>query len=390
MGRSPLCDTLAVLLPTPHETALLRACLHTGEPGREAWGAWCERVGDAKAAFKEDRAGIKRLLPLLSTALQANGAVVDSAVLSYLRAAYVTEELRGATYRRVCASVLSTLTAHGIPVLALKGVALTEQLYGSWALRHSHDIDLLLRDEDCEHVARLLLPLGFVTVPAHRRSGALRLIHSSGLPLELHTRLFRLPFYRPPLEEMWGRSHTRVIAGIPTRILSPADNLFHVCGQASCCRGRESLQWACDAWYLLLRHPNLDWDVLLDASSRSRFALPLSVLLAYLARELQAPIPAFVIERLDACASRADAIERQVALLGARSAPRGTFRSLLRHSADWLTRAEIVKWMLLPSPQYLRSTGQLLTWWSLPGSYLMRPLRYLARRSKHRVRRGMS
>lgn len=390
MGRRPLSDTLAVILPTPHETALLRACLYTGEAGREAWSAWRERAGDAKAAFKDDRAGIKRLLPLLYAALQANDAAVDSALLPYLRAAYVTEELRGTTYRGVCASVLSTLTAGGISVLALKGAALTEGLYGNWALRHSHDIDLLLRHEDCGRVARLLLPLGFVTVPAHRRSGAQRLIHSSGLPLELHTRLFRLPFYRPPLEEMWGRSHACTLAGVRTRILSPADNLLHVCGQASCCRSRESLQWVCDAWYLLTRHSNLDWEALLEASTRSRLAVPLSVLFAYLAHELNAPIPAFVIERLGATASRADAIERQVALLGARSASRGTFRSLLRHSADWRTRAEIVKWMLLPSPRYLRSTGQLHAWWSLPGHYLLRPLRYVARRARHRIRRGMS
>ncbi len=383
MPRSSLSDTLSVLLPTPDQTSFLRACLHAGESGRTAWDTWRQRVGDPKTAFRDDAVGIKRLLPLLFTALQRSGAVVDPELLPYLRAAYISEELRSTTYRRVCHSVLSTLAAADIPLVALKGAALAETVYGDEVLRHSHDIDILLREEDFGRAAALLPPLGFVMAREDRRPGLqhLTLTHASGLPLEFHARLFRLPFHRAPLGDMRARSHGCVLTGVPARLLSPADNLLHVCGQAICCRNRESLQWVCDAWHIVTRHPDLNWEVFLDGAARSRLALPLSVLVAYLARKIDAPIPPSTVERLDVAAAQADAIEREAALLAARTGTRGTFRTLLRNTADWRARAVILKWMLLPSPRYLFSTGQLRSSWLLPIHYLWRPLRYLARRA---------
>ena len=145
---------------------------------------------------------------------------------------------------------------------------------------------------------------------------------------------------------------------------------------------RESLQWVCDAWYVMAQHPDLDWDLFAENAQRSRLALPLSITLDYLAREMGAPIPVGVLDRLYARAAQTDTVGRDVALFGARMGTRGTFRSLLQQSHAWHSYLDVLRWMLLPSPSYLRSTKQLYHPLLLPAYYLYRPLRYIARRTQ--------
>ena len=386
--KIPLTDTLSVLLPTPDETCLLRACLHSGQSAHAAWEAWLNCVGDPVQAFKKEQLGTKRLLPLLFTALQRNGIVADRTLLPYLRAAHVSEELRSKAFRKICHDVLAALTMEGIAFVALKGAALSETAYRDWTLRHSHDIDLLLHESDLDRVRHVLCAReSFAPSADHRQPSVdVKLVHNSGLPLELHGRLFRTSYYTAPIDEMWAHSQSRAIADIPARILSPANMLLHIVGQASCCRSRESLQWVCDAWYVLAQHPNLDWEHFAEHTQRCRLSLPLSIMLDYLVREMNAPVPAAVLDSLHARAAQTDTVGRDVALFGARMGTRGTFRSLLRRSSTWRSYLDVLRWMLFPSPSYLRYTRQRYHPLLLPAYYFYRPLRYTSRRTRNAIR----
>jgi hypothetical protein len=99
-----LADTLSVLLPTPEQTLLLRACLLSGEAGRQAGDAWLSKKQELGDILKEDR--LKGLFPLLFSAFQRNGVEVDQAFLTILRTASLREELRAKTFRRICRQVL--------------------------------------------------------------------------------------------------------------------------------------------------------------------------------------------------------------------------------------------------------------------------------------------
>lgn len=377
-----LSDTLSVILPAPEQTWLLRACLYSGELGRQAWEAWRERVGDLKATLGKDKGSFKALAPLLLMALRRNSVGVDSSLLTYLRTAYLREDLRSKIYHRILRSVLSALTAGGVSPIVLKGAALGETVYGDLALRHSHDIDILMEESDLFIGARQLSSLGFTLSGEESGAGQdhVKLTHESGLPLELHSRLFRIPYYRAPLADMRARNQAQVIAGIQTRILSPADNLLHVCGLASCSGSNESLRWVCDAWHIISRHPNLDWDVFLDCALRSNLALPLSVTLGYLAKGLNAPIPATLLDRLSVAASRTDAIGREAALFAALAATRGELKGLIRMTDGWGSRARVIAWMFFPSASHLRWTYHVRHAWLLPFYYVYRPLKYIANR----------
>ena len=351
---------LSALLPSPEQTWLLRACLLDGEDGRDAWRAWRGLAGEPKAAMAEDRWSVKRLLPALYSALRRNGAPVDPALLPYLKLAYVREQIRSRTYLGICRDILTTLAEASVPVVVLRGAALATTVYPDPAIRHCHDISLLVRERDIARGTQALQGRGLVRAPVGASAGvivgaAAVLRHETTLPVELHTRLFGVPLYDLPPSEVWPRTREVSVAGADARILAPADALLHVCGHASYSPGRDSLRWVCDAWYLIAANPDLDWDLLLKSAERGRLTLPLAVTLRYLSAQLGASIPESVLERLERCARHAPAIERDVALRGARVGACENLGVMLRRvPASWRVRAQIVAWLLWPSREYVR------------------------------------
>lgn len=380
ISKSALLHALSVMLPGPEHTWLLRACLYSDESGRQAWEVYHRLVGDPIKALLKSEQGIRALAPLLLSAFQRNEVVADTTLLTYFRVAYLREEMRSKIYRRILRDVLTALNTAGISHIVCKGTALADTVYADPTLRHCHDIDILFRTEDDLSIAAPLFPsMGFA--PSEEACdpgvGPTILLHESGLPLRLHRRLFRVSEYEMPLDDLWGRSQIQSIAGVPARCLSPADNLLHVCIQAASCSGsRGSLRWVPDAWNILARYPNLDWRVLLECAIRSHLTLPLSVTLSYLAEELSAPIPPAVLDRLSS-ASQHDAIKGETALSAALAGTQLDLKRLIQIGGGWRSRALIIKWIVYPSPNYLRSVYHVKYSWLLPFYYVYRPVRYL-------------
>jgi hypothetical protein len=187
--------------------------------------------------------------------------------------------------------VLATLGETGIRTVAIGGAALAETVYDEPALRHCHDLDLLVEAGDVTAAAALLTRRGFR--PA-RSGGAL--LHETGLPVVVHGRFVRRAPRDLDFEEVWGRSSARELGGAPARVPSAADQLLRVCARMSSSRAR-SPRWACDAW-LLVADGEVEWELLLESASRTRLAPRLAVALEYLAGRLDAPIPATFLREL--------------------------------------------------------------------------------------------
>jgi hypothetical protein len=232
-------------------------------------------------------------------------------------------------------------------------------------------------------IVGLLISLGFI--PPFRKasrtdSADIELIHESALPLVLHRELFQIPFYNAALSDICSRTQIATICNIPMRVLSPADALLQTCGHAAYSPSRESFRWISDAWFIIHKYPDLDWDLLLDCGRRSHLALPLSVMLGYLSNDLNAPVPRSFLDRLSFAASKNKSIERELALFAARSSVRGGFRNLIRKARNWHARALIIQWMLFPSPTYVYWVSQTRRFWLLPLQYFYRPIKYVSRR----------
>ena len=372
-----ITKALSVILPTPEQTDLLRACLHSDESGQQAWQRWQAKSGGIDTALNSGALGIKSLMPLL----HVGGVVEESTQRTYVRSGYLREKLRSNIYRGICQKVLSALERDDISVLVLKGAALAETVFDEPALRHCHDIDLLIEHDDMIRATKSLLALGWT----HRKvrfgnaNDSLWFEHDSGLPLELHKCLFRIPYYCAPLERIWARSQTKSITNVSSRILSPSDNLLHVCGHASYCRSRDSLRWVTDAWFLIQRHPDLDWELFVESAVQSRIALPIYIILGYLADEMSATVPDKVLDRLRSAAHDTGATGRAAALVGAQSGANGTFENIMRRMNSWHERVQILKWMLFPPPVYFRWLYGVRNPWQLPFYYVLRPFGYVVR-----------
>ena len=367
------------MLPTLEQTQLLRACLWSGEPGAQSWREWSGAIADPVGFLRQEKDGVKGLLALLFDSLQANDVIDEGEFCTYLRTAYLRDELRSRTYSRICRDVIRTLASASIPAVLLKGAALAETCYKNPSLQHAHYLDILIMNHDLNRAVKTLSRHTFTSAGIATCSGGVELVHESGLPLVLHRRLFRFPFYSVDMDKIWERSRTEMICGVPTRVLCPTDNCFHVCGSIFDLKPHESLRWVCDAWFLLQRYPNLDWKLLMECAQESRMLFPLMVTASYLHESLNAPIPASFMADLQAAALKAPPIELEAALFAVQTDTRGGLKKIIQHCDDWQKRAVVFKWALIPSFDYMRCVYEAPAVFLLPLTYLYRPLRYLVR-----------
>lgn len=383
--RSLPLECLALLAPTAADVDLLRACLWPGPAGAAAWARWQHAVGDPLAAIRRDVSGVKALLPLLHDALKRREETDGTAppLRHALAAACALETRRWRAYAEICARAFEALTTARIPFLVLKGAALAVSAYPEPALRHSHDIDVLVGAGDVDRAAAAVGTAGFAAPRERRRPTAqsVRLVSERGVPIELHTRLYRLPYYGTAPLGVWDRAVRCEIAAAGVHTPSAADHFVYVCGQASCCASRDALKWIADAWFLA-HDRRLDWSTVVRAADESRLALPLAVLSGALVELLAVPVPPAVLERLCTVAAAADRCAQEIALAGLRAGRRGRLRDLFRATSSWRGRVTLLQLMLAPSPTALRLGEPLRYPRAWPAYYLLRPSAYAVRRMR--------
>jgi hypothetical protein len=344
----PLLRVLQLLLPDDHDTMLLRACLLSGDPGVNAWIAWRAEVESLETAFAHHHNARRRLMPLLHHALRRNGIRPHPKDLAHLRAAYVHESRRSELCTRVLLDALSVL-AGVVRVIVLKGAALAHSVYDEPALRHCHDIDLLVPPKEMKEAEARLTAAGFRRSSTTASDDEIRLIHSSGLPVAIHRRLFAHAGYCLVPEAVWAETATVAIRGTVVSVLSPSDALMHVCAHASYSRSRASLVWVCDAFLTVAHSRELDSQTLLQNVMRRNLTLPMAIMLGYLANELDVQVERITLETIAAASRRATAASREAALAGLIASRSQRLKELFWRVRGWDARWLVVNAQVLTS-----------------------------------------
>jgi hypothetical protein len=85
----------------------------------------------------------------------------------------LAERLRYEAYARISARAFDALAAAAVPFIVLRGAALAEAAYPATTLRHSHDVDLLIRPNDVGRATDALRQAFFVDGTPYDETGPL-------------------------------------------------------------------------------------------------------------------------------------------------------------------------------------------------------------------------
>ena len=258
----------------------------------------------AWAAFIE-AARWHRMGPLLHVRLAPVAAALPTTLTDALQAEYRQHALWGVALATAAGQVLSTLTAADIEPAVLKGMAMGEVLYHNLALRPTTDLDLLVPHADVSKVKAALLALGFedqglaAEEQPHLRGEVA--LHASLLAGELrfgvdvHWRLAQHPavMFHLAAEDWLPRSVPATIAGVPVRVLCPADALLHAAIHLFWHHlGTWHLVWLSDVDLLLRNHGAAwDWSALAARAQALRTLLPLQATLRLAHTWFDTPLP---------------------------------------------------------------------------------------------------
>lgn len=306
--------------PTDTQMLLLQVLLGPQAAARAAWRQWVERVD-----LMDLDDGANRLLPMLYNRLRQLG--IDHPLRDRIKGVYRHAAYRNRLLSHRAAKLIESMAERGIEVMLLKGIALAEHHYQDCADRPMGDVDIMVRKADAARTIALLAELGDwrpLDTDLLADRDALRhaqgYANAQGFSVDLHWNLLpELGYYPDATDRLWQRSRAARFHGQSVRLLSPEDQLFHLCAHGLRWNNGSCLRWGVDSVQLMRSVESFDWDALLLTAERYRHQVLLREALGFLGRSLAAPVPAEVLRRLEA-ADPPPHGERQFALS---SAPRG-------------------------------------------------------------------
>lgn len=207
-----------------------------------------------------------------------------------IKAAFRSQALRGLQQAAALTTILNAAQQRGLPVLVLKGVALSLLLHGNPSQRAAGDIDLLVPSDRFRMAADLLLDLGYVVdadgPPLDVADAGARHIRDltfigHGQRIELHRRLYELNTRLPDdFETFWSQRTELALGSVTVATLGPAHLALYLLVHG---HGHdwERLRWLVDL-ALLLRRPGA-LAMLLEQARRFRVVRALTQALALIA-----------------------------------------------------------------------------------------------------------
>ncbi len=169
----------------------------------------------------------------------AEAESVPDGEIDHLKGHFTHTAVRTLYIRSEFGRAVSALQAEGIDVMALKGVALLDQLYAEPGMREMSDIDILVRSESADRAQEIIQGLGYEPVGSESVQEQTRQVHrhlpklhnhDRELSFEVHTHFVASdsPLYFD-IDTVWRRARHREIFGSQVLVPSPEHMLLHLC-----------------------------------------------------------------------------------------------------------------------------------------------------------------
>lgn len=290
---------------TSTQNSLLKACLAPADEVETHWRAWRERIDIDHL----DEAS-NRMLPLLFRRLES--ACIADPDMGRLRGIYRYHWCRNQLLLAELKRLLSALRDRGVDVMLLKGSALVHRYYRDPGLRPMSDLDIMVRPADMGAVFTLLRERGWQPSGQANLSeaGTRRHIHAVDFRHHGNGRTTEIDVHWTPLHrstwpgaetDFWTQSVVTQVDGIACRVLSPTDQLLHICLHGGAWNVMPPFRWVADACHILRDDAAaIDWARLIRDARRHRSHVMLREALHFLRQTFAAPIPDEVLRQLDA------------------------------------------------------------------------------------------
>jgi hypothetical protein len=344
--------------PSAQEKNLLRAALLRGEAAQQAAERW---LAGGMDNTREQQFG--RLFPLLHQNLKAHSVVIDDSLAKLLKQKYLQTWGTNKLLFHTLAEILGLLHQAEIPALLLKGCALTPACYDDdYGLRPMNDVDIVVPATQVTEAIRVLDQKGWQ--PEERgverfTEDYMSISHSHAFRMpgsyecDLHWHLLPECCRAEDDADFWQASLPIEIEGIPTRILNPADQILHLCLHGARWNHKRSVHWLADVM-MVLRSKNIDWPRLIHQLEKRRLVVPVRETLNYLVQHLDAPVPAEIMQQLNAApVSRMEQWEFSYQLDDHDQKPLGYLPILWFHYRRWSGNVGLGR-QLAGFPDYLR------------------------------------
>ncbi len=293
------------LAVTWQQELLLKAVLSEGPVSLAAWKQWRAHVDPETLDYDS-----QRLLPLLYSALQRQG--ISDPQMGRFKGVYRRTWYDNTLRFHAAGAILRTLRDAGIATMLVDGAALTPQYYRDLGLRPMDAFDIVVSAPRGPAATDTLKTIGWAPVePAGITEGeatavrqGCRFRNAHCHEVDLHWRVFNRHPTPATDSKLWATARPSTLAGVPTHVLSPSDQLLHVCEREMKRRwwGGENAPnpcWVADAVMILRNAPEaLDWNRLSARAQQLRLVLPLREALSYLHDLLDVPVPASALARI--------------------------------------------------------------------------------------------
>jgi hypothetical protein len=204
--------------------------------------------------------------------------------------------------------ILKVLVENGVQAIPFKGPVLAQYLYGDMILRESSDIDLLVEQQDVMNIKNILAGAGYGPWPqlsilqeeAVLRSSCVYELHNpgNGLHVELHWKNTRHPSLPLPSDFVRTPQQEISIGGISVKMLPPHALLLLLCAHGTK-HNWQHLRYVCDVADTVRVTGNINWETLLEASSRLGARRRVLVGLSLAQGLLEAPLPEEILREIE-------------------------------------------------------------------------------------------
>jgi hypothetical protein len=288
----------------PLQELLLQAALLQDQAALEAWQEW-----RSQADIETLDAASYHLLSLLYPNLVRYG--VEDSHLGRLKGVYRRAWYANQLLLKSFKLVLQALQAAQVNPLVLGEIALVSTCYADYGQRPIYQFDVMVPRSQTQDAIATLVELGWSTHSSRPPSGE-RLWkpmlfwntdtaeRNPNVSLNLYNYFFQAEPQSFTDQQLWTNAVVTQIHDLSAPVLSPVDQLLHLCLMSNERQQQQPIYWFADAVMLInTMTQEADWVRLVTQAQRYEIIIPLRYLLTDLQAVLPLTIPNWVLPSLN-------------------------------------------------------------------------------------------